>query len=39
VLAYNHVFELVVLLFLVGLPLVLFLKAPERGTKVETVAE
>jgi hypothetical protein len=39
VLAYNHVFSLVVLLFVIGLPLVLFLKAPRHDVEVELAGE
>ena len=39
VLAYNHVFGLVVVLFIIGLPLVLFLKSPKRPIEAEVVAE
>ncbi len=39
VLAYNHVFATVVILFVVGLPLVLFLKAPKGAVEVEAVSE
>jgi MFS transporter, DHA2 family, multidrug resistance protein len=39
VLAYNHVFTLVAILFLVGLPLVLFLKAPKGNVEVEVAPE
>ena len=39
VLAYNHVFALVVVLFVLGLPLVLLLKAPRGDVKHEVVVE
>jgi DHA2 family multidrug resistance protein len=39
VLAYDHVFASVVFLFLVGLPLVLLLKAPRGNVEVEVMAE
>ncbi len=39
VLAYNHVFELVTLLFVVALPLVALLARPSDGAEVEAMAE
>jgi MFS transporter, DHA2 family, multidrug resistance protein len=37
--AYNHVYLLVAALFLVGLPLVFFLKSPKGGVEVEVAPE
>jgi DHA2 family multidrug resistance protein len=39
VLAYNHLFALVAVLFLIGLPMVLFLKSPQGNVEVEVPSE
>jgi len=39
VLAYNHLFSLVAVLFIIGLPLVFFLKSPKGRIEVEAVSE
>jgi DHA2 family multidrug resistance protein len=39
VLAYNHVFALTAVLFIIGIPLVLFLKSPKGKVEVEVAPE
>jgi MFS transporter, DHA2 family, multidrug resistance protein len=39
VLAYNHVFALVAVLFIIGLPMVMFLKSPKGKVEVEVAPE